>query len=322
MRILVTGANGFAGHYLIRHLLQTEPDSAIYGTVYHADPSTLPDNVSYHALDLTDTERTAALIADIKPDTIFHLAAQASAAISFKQPWQTLETNIKAQFNVFEACIHADIRPRIIITSSAEIYGIISAGNTPITENHPLQPNSPYSLSKATQDLMGYQYHIAYELPVIRVRAFNHIGPGQSPNFVAPAFAMQIAKIEAGLQEPVLRVGNLNAKRDFIDVRDVVRAYHLLAQHGEAGQAYNVASNQPYSIRELLDILLSLTTAQIREEVDPDRLRPSDTPIIQGDYQRLHNATGWQPEIPIQDSLQDVLNDCRERIKTTQLGDS
>lgn len=321
MRILVTGANGFAGQHLIRHLLQVESDAAIYGTVYHADPATLPDHVSYHAIDLTDEADTTALIADIKPDIIFHLAAQASAAVSFKQPWQTLETNIRAQFNVFEACIHADIRPRIIITSSAEIYGIIDEAHIPITEDHPLQPNSPYSLSKATQDLMGYQYHIAYQLPVIRVRAFNHIGPGQSANFVAPAFAMQIAKIEAGLQEPILRVGNLNAQRDFIDVRDVVRAYHLLAQQGNAGQAYNVASNHPYSIRELLDVLLSLTTVEINEEVDPDRLRPSDTPIIQGDYGRLHNETGWQPEISIQDSLRDVLNDCRARIKTTQLGD-
>jgi len=177
-------------------------------------------------------------------------------------------------------------------------------------------PSSPYSVSKVTQDMLGFQYFESHQFPVIRTRAFNHFGPGQSENFVAPAFGMQIARIEQGRQEPVLRVGNLSDRRDFTDVRDIVRAYVLLLEKGQAGQAYNVASGQAHSIQYLLDTLLSYTNVKIDVQVDQARLRPGRIPVLQGDIMRLQQATEWQPQIPFEKSLHDVLDYCREKVKS------
>lgn len=317
LQILITGANGFVGGHLIRHLLATTPDHSITGTVYNQTSQNLPD-IQTVSIDLTDADATHALIEQVQPDVIYHLAAQSSPALSFKQPWATLEVNIKAQLNVLEACQKLNLKPHTIITSSAEIYGIVKPEAMPLTEDHPLRPTSPYSLSKVTQDLMGLQYFLNYDIPVIRVRAFNHLGPGQNENFVAPAFALQIARIEAGLQQPIIRVGNLEAMRDFTDVRDIVRAYHLLAQHGQAGEAYNVASNTAYSIQQMLDGLLALTPHNIEVQLDPERLRPSDIPIIQGDCSKLRAQTGWEPTLDFEKTLRDVLDDCRQRVNIAQ----
>ncbi|MGB1287032.1 MAG: GDP-mannose 4,6-dehydratase [Aggregatilineales bacterium] len=317
MRLLITGVSGFAGQHLAKHLLQQYPSAEIFGTVFRSVTHHLPEKIQCHQVDLCDETAVLSLISAIRPDVIYHLAGQASAARSFENPRQTLKTNIFAGFNLLEACTEVGIRPRIISVSSADIYGIVPSEKLPITEDMPLHPASPYSLSKATQDLMGLQYYHSHQLPVIRARAFNHIGPGQRDRFVAPSFALQIARIEAGLQEAVISVGNLEAQRDFTDVRDVVRAYVNLAEKGQPGTAYNIASNHVYTIQHLLDTLLSLTTTTIDVRIDTARLRPSDMPIIQGDYTRLHQATGWQPSIDFTQTLHDILEDCRERIEIT-----
>lgn len=314
MRILITGASGFAGQHLLRYLAATQPQAEWHGTIFHADESALFPGATYHRLDLCQADQVQQLIQTICPDGIYHLAAQSAPSRSLKSPWHTLETNIRAQLNLLQSCIENQLKPRVVLITSSEVYGIVKPEELPITENHPLRPANHYSLSKITQDLMGWQYYMAHNLPVIRVRAFNHIGPGQSADFVATDFAQQIAKIETGKQPPVMSVGNLNAQRDFTDVRDTVRAYHLLMQDGIPGESYNVASGTTHSIQELLDILLSYSTIPIQVNQDPQRMRPSDIPTLQGDYTKLGTLTGWQPSIPFADTLRDVLNDFRQRI--------
>jgi GDP-4-dehydro-6-deoxy-D-mannose reductase len=310
VRILITGATGFVGNILTRHLLDTAPDSELHGTAYGGQSGA--PGITYHEINLVDPNATHALIARVQPDQIYHLAGQAFVPRSFEDPWETLEINIRAQLNIIRSCLTLGLRPRLLITSSAEVYGDVQ--QVPINEDAPLRPSSPYSVSKAAQDLLGLQYFLSHQMPVLRARAFNHIGPGQSDRFVAPAFAIQIARIEAGQQEPTLYVGDLSDRRDFTDVRDIVRAYALIMERGIAGDVYNVASGEARSIQSLLDTLLKHTTARISVQVDPERLRPSRIPILQGDCTRLKHATGWQPAIPFEQTLRDVLEDCRQRV--------
>jgi GDP-4-dehydro-6-deoxy-D-mannose reductase len=310
VRILITGATGFVGNVLTRHLLATVPEAEIHGTSFGGQTGT--PGITYHDVNLVEPEATFALVEQVKPDAIYHLAGQAFVPRSFENPWETLEINIRAQLNIIQACLAFDLRPRLLITSSAEVYGDVQ--HVPISEDAPLRPSSPYSVSKAAQDLLGLQYFLSHQFPVLRARAFNHIGPGQSDRFVAPAFAIQIARIESGQQVPTLYVGDLSDRRDFTDVRDIVRAYALIMERGTPGEVYNVASGEARSIQSLLDTLLKHTTARIDVQVDPQRLRPSRIPILQGDCTRLKNATGWQPVIPFEQTLRDVLEDCRQRV--------
>jgi GDP-4-dehydro-6-deoxy-D-mannose reductase len=311
LRILITGIRGFVGKHLTQYLEEQLPGVELYGTIFNeANPA--DSKITHYAVNLCDKAIVQDLIHQVRPDHIYHLAAQASPRKSFSEPWETLKNNIKGQLNIFEACISANIRPKILVVSSAEIYG---PSDTPVTEDHPFCPTSPYGVSKVTQDLLGLQYFLSHQLPVVRMRPFNHIGPGQSLGFVATDFAHQIAMIEQDEQDPVVTVGNLSAKRDFTDVRDIVRAYHLAIEHGTAGEAYNVASNSVHSIRDLLDTLLKHSHREITVNVDPSRYLPVDSPIRQGDASRLHQATGWQPTIPFESTLRDILNDCRQRVQ-------
>lgn len=312
MRILITGVGGFVGGHLSRHILQAKPEAELHGTI-------LPETreaagVTNHALDLKDERAVHDLIARVQPEQIYHLAAQASPRLSFSFPWETLDNNIRSQLNIIQACLSLNLRPRILVISSAEIYGSVRADQQPLDEDTPLRPNNPYAVSKVTQDMMALQYALSHRLPIIRTRPFNHFGPGQSEGFVAPDFAMQIARIEAGQQEPVIRVGNLSAERDFTDVRDVVRAYGLLLEQGIPGEVYNIASGVSYSVQRLLDTLLGLSTWNITVLTDPTRLMPVETPVIRGDATRLRDTTGWKPVISFEESLRDVLDDCRRRV--------
>lgn len=318
MRVLITGAGGFVGHHLARHLTQSYSEIELHGTLRSETerPVAAINADRLHVIDLRDDGGVRDLMAKIRPEQIYHLAGQSFVQRSFQAPWETLETNTLMQLNVFEAALHLEVQPRILITSSAEIYGL--AQHMPINEDAPFMPLSPYAVSKVTQDMLGLQYYLAHELPVVRARAFNHIGPGQDERFVAPAFAMQIARIEAGQQEPTLKVGNLSDQRDFTDVRDVVRAYTLLMNKGTAGEAYNIASNHAHSVQHLLDTLLSFSEKQIEVSVDPARLRTSRLPILQGDNSRLVAATGWQPVIPFAQSLRDILDTCRHSLSATE----
>jgi GDP-4-dehydro-6-deoxy-D-mannose reductase len=234
---------------------------------------------------------------------------------SFQIPWETLENNIQGQLNIIQACLSLSAQPKLLVVSSAEIYGPINANALPINEDTPLRPTNPYGVSKVAQDMLALQYFLSHKLPIVRVRPFNHIGPGQSEGFVAADFAKQIARIEAGLQDAVMEVGNLAAERDFSDVRDVVRAYYLLMQQGIPGEVYNVASGKAHSIQELLDILLRYSQMAIHVHQDPTRMLPIDVLVVRGDASRLYGLTGWQPSIPFETTLLDILNHWRERTK-------
>lgn len=317
MQVLVTGAGGFVGPYLIRHIHAVDADTTIFGSVYSTPNLDELPPANYHQVNLLEYRAVVQLLSDTKPDVIYHLAGQSSPSKALKAVWSTIETNVRIQLNLFQACLELDIKPRILITSSGEIYcgGASELDIMPVNEKSELRPSNPYALSKVTQDLMGLEYFLSHKLPIIRARPFNHTGAGQQTSFVAPDFALQIAKIEAGLQAPIMRVGNLEAKRDFTDVRDVVRAYLLLATQGKLGEAYNVSSNKAYSIQYLLDTLLTYTDAEITVEIDEGKFRPIDVPIVQGDNSRLQQLTGWQPTIGFEKTLYDLLEDCRMRVQ-------
>jgi len=316
-RALITGITGFAGSHLADHLLDVG-GYEVYGlkrwrsrteNIDHLDTAiTLLDG------DITDPRRMHEVIAEVRPELVFHLAAQSFVPASWREPDATLTTNVRGQLNLLEAIRSAGLPCRIQIAGSSEEYGLVLPDELPITEDNPLRPLSPYAVSKVSQDLLAWQYHRSYGLAVIRTRGFNHTGPRRGGVFVTSNFARQIAAIEAGLQEPVLRVGNLEASRDFTDVRDTVRAYRLAAERGEPGAVYNICSGRAVTIRELLDRLLAFSEATIRVEQDPDRLRPSDVPVLLGSAARFHDATGWQPEIPFDRTLRDLLDHWRTRL--------
>lgn len=319
MRALITGAGGFVGGHLCAYLL-AHTDWELMGTVYpqpvEAQPSE-PRLRLRHA-DLRDPELVQALLSEVQPDYIFHLAAQSFVPASFEGPWDTLENNIRAQLNLLEAVRRSARQVRMLVVGSNEEYGAPKPGELPQTEESPLRPHNPYAVSKVAQDFLGLQYHLAYRLPVVRVRPFNHTGPGQSPRFVVPAFASQIARIEAGLQEPVMRVGNLDVARDFTDVRDVVWAYHLAIVQGEPGAVYNLASGRPQSVRGLLDILLSYSGVEIQVDRDPALYRPVDVPVVYGSAEKFRRLTGWEPRISFPQTLCDVLEYWRAQVSNEE----
>ena len=317
MRILITGAGGFVGRHLSAHISRVQPRARLTGTTFFPSETVHDAVTDQQLIDLKDYERVLDLLARCRPDAIYHLAAQAFVPRSFEDPWETLENNIRAQLNIIRACLELQIRPRILIVSSAEIYGAVQPGQLPMNEEAAIRPTNPYSVSKVAQDMLALQYYLSHDLQLMRARPFNHIGPGQNDRFVAPAFALQIAAIEEGQQDAVIYVGNLSARRDFTDVRDIVRAYHMIAEKGKAGEAYNIASGRAHSIRHLLDILLGLTEIEIDVRVDPSRLRPVDVPEIRGDASKLQRDTGWKPELTFEDTLRDVLADCRRRIQNS-----
>lgn len=312
MRVLITGAAGFVGNHLVNHLLNNQADIELHGTIVNANDKQPTKDAQYHVLDLRDFAATKSLIAKLQPDHIYHLAAQASVQRSFSAPWETLENNIKMQVSLLEAMRQEARSAKMVIVSSGEIYGTDLIALPP-TEESPFRPTSPYSVSKVAQDMLGLQYAISENLYIMRARPFNHLGTGQAQGFVTPDFAMQIAEIEAQKRSPVINVGSLSAERDFTDVRDVVRAYHLIMLHGEAGQAYNVASGKTYPIQYLLDTLIKFSQVEIEVRNDPSRNRPS-APKSCGDASLLRKITGWEPKFPIEQTLLDVLNEWRSRV--------
>jgi GDP-4-dehydro-6-deoxy-D-mannose reductase len=314
LRALITGVGGFAGSHLSDYLLN-QTDWQVSGCVLPGwDCSRLDRRVACVELDLRDRLAVRAMLEGSAPDVIFHLAAQSFVPVSWDDPWDTLENNIRAQANLLDGLVKLDARPRVLVVGSNEEYGLVRPEDLPLREDSPLRPNNPYAVSKVAQDLLGLSYFQSHRLPVLRVRPFNHIGPRQGESFVVSSFARQIAMIEAGQQEPVIRVGNLLARRDFSDVRDVVRAYYLVVTQGQPGEVYNIGSGRSRSIQEILDLLVGLCRVAVRVEPDPARMRPSDTPEICCDAGKLHAVTGWEPTLPLEQSLRDVLDDWRARI--------
>lgn len=311
-RILITGHTGFAGAYLIAECRARFPGAALFGLAHQPAAHGALDGIDEALADLTDAGQVHAAIASVRPDLIFHLAAQSSVAASWADPARTLAINAGGTITLLEAIRAAGIAPRIVLIGSGEQYGLVRPEDNPIAEECLPRPANPYAVSKVAQDLYGWQYFVAYKLPVLRVRAFNHFGPRQTETFVIASFARQIARIEAGLAEPVLRVGNLAAQRDFLAVEDVMRAYVAIAQDGHPGEAYNVGSGQARAIEEMLSRLLALSHAPIRVEPDPALLRPVDVPLLVADTTRLRRDTGWAPGIPLDDALRRTLDYWRD----------
>ncbi|MCP4547850.1 MAG: GDP-mannose 4,6-dehydratase [bacterium] len=318
MKVLITGITGFAGSHLADYLLAEKPDIDVIGTMRWRsrldNVEHLQGKVKLLECDIRDATACNTLIAAERPDMIFHLAAQSFVPTSWKAPHESMSTNILGQLNIFEAVRAANLDCRIQIAGSSEEYGLVLPEELPITENQPLRPLSPYAVSKVGQDSMGYQYFMSYGMKIVRTRGFNHTGPRRPSVFVCSDFARQIVEIELGLREPRICVGNLEAERDFTDVRDMVRGYWLALEKGEPGEVYNLCTGTSWSIRSVLDLLIGFANVEVKVENDPDRLRPSDVPRLEGDVTRLHQATGWKPQIPFEQTMQDLLDYWREQL--------
>lgn len=311
-KALVIGAGGFVGRYLIEHL-HNDCGYEVYATKLSSEkldgmPAKIRD------LDILNKEAIVTLLFEIRPDYIFHLAAQSSVSVAWNNPQLTVDINIKGAVNVMDAIRELFYKPRIVLIGSGEEYGHIRPGETPIKEDNKTTPGNIYAATKACQNMIGSIYSKAYDMEIVMVRAFNHIGPKQSPIFVVSDFCKQVAEIEAGLREPVMYVGNLSAKRDFTDVRDVVRAYGLLASHGAKGETYNVGRGQAFEIREILDKIISMSPKEIKVEIDQAKIRPVDVPIIEADITKIQQATGWAPEIALETTLKEVLDYWRANV--------
>ncbi len=310
-KALITGTTGFAGSFLAEKLLSNGHFS-VSGTYISENQfeniNSFKKDLDLHKVNLLDEKETDDLIKETKPDLIFHLAALSFPYGSLENPAGTISNNTIAQINLFEAIRKNDTNPKVLVISSADIYGMVKEENLPIDEKTPFMPTTPYSVSKIAQDFLGLQYFLAYDMQIVRLRPFNHIGPRQAPQFVVPAFAKQIAEIEKGEKEAVIKVGNLSAKRDFTDVRDIVEAYVLALEKGDLGEVYNIGSGKSWEISEILDKLLSLSDKKIAIEIDKDKVRPKDEPDLICNHSKFTDRTGWKPKINIDQTLKDTLD--------------
>lgn len=305
MKALVVGGGGFVGPYLVRHL---KDELGYEVTVTKTEKETLAmDGAVVKNLDILDKNQISELLNEEKPDYLFHLAAQSSVAYSWKNPTLTADVNIKGCVNLLEAVKDADEKPRVLLIGSGEEYGHIKKDECPIIEDNVLRPGNIYAATKSCQNMLGKIYSDAYGLDIMMVRAFNHIGPNQTPVFVVADFCKQVADIEKGKQEPVIYVGNLSAKRDFTDVRDVVKAYALLVKGGKRGETYNVGRGHAVAIEDILKEIVSMSDKDIEVKVDEKKLRPVDVPIIEPDIEKIKKEVGWEPVIELRQTLEETL---------------
>lgn len=312
MKALIIGAAGFVGGYLARHL----KNDLGWETVLTKLPAeNIEGGYETYDLDILSQEDISALLQRVRPDVIFHLAAQSSVAVSWKKPRLTAAVNVEGCINLLEAVrLGGNYSPRILLIGSGEEYGHLPEGVSLVSEDTPINPGNPYAATKAAQNMFGTLYARSYGMDIVMVRAFNHIGKGQLPQFAAADFCLQAAEIKAGIKENVIRTGNLSAKRDFTDVRDVVRAYGMLAVNGKAGETYNVGSGRSIAISELLAEIIDISGCEIRHETDPARMRPSDIPEIRADITKLQRDTGWTPEIALCETLGEMIEENVRRL--------
>ena len=315
-KALITVIAGFVGSHMAELLL-----SQGYEVWGMSRPRSKMDHIEsiksqlhLEDADLLDSHSLYTTLNKIKPDYIFHLAAQSFVPTSWGSPAVTLEVNIVGSANVFEAVRQVGIDPVIQIACSSEEYGMVYENEVPIKETNPLRPLSPYAVSKLAMDYLGYQYFESYGMKIIRTRGFNHTGPRRGDTFAESTFAKQIALIEKGKQEPVIYVGNLEAQRDYTDVRDMVRAYLLAVQKCDPGEVYNIATGHAIKIEDVLKMMLAMSTVKVEIKQDPARMRPSDVPILIGDTKKFQEKTGWKAEIPFEKTAADLLNYWRERV--------
>ncbi|MHB1005788.1 MAG: GDP-mannose 4,6-dehydratase [Chloroflexota bacterium] len=342
MRALITGVTGMAGSHLAEYLL-SRGDVEVYGTyrwrsrmdnlqqlarqrkVNMVQPGvvdctliekeTRETALNLVEIDLLDAWAVRRVIACVRPDYIFHLAAQSFVPTSWHAPAETMQVNCVGQINLFESIRVEGIDPLVHIAGSSEEYGLVHPDEVPMKESNPLRPLSPYAVSKVAQELLAWQYFRSYGLRTVVTRGFNHTGPRRGDVFVTSSFARQIAEIELGQREPVVRVGDLESKRDWTDVRDIVRAYWLALAKGVPGEVYNVGSGSTRTVGEMLETLVRLSSLKIDVRVDPTRLRPSDVKILWADTTKFRQQTGWQPEIPFERTMADLLVYWRERLR-------
>ncbi|MDE6970904.1 MAG: GDP-mannose 4,6-dehydratase [Eubacterium sp.] len=312
MKSLIIGGAGFVGPYLARHLTEIGYDVA---ATKLREESSAGLNVPVYDLNILDPDAVFELLDQLEPDDIFHLAAQSSVAVSWKNPQITADVNIKGSINVLEAVRRLAKKPRILIAGSGEEYGTLRPEDMPVCESTAVNPVNIYAATKACQNMIAKIYAQAYGVQAVMVRAFNHIGPGQPPVFVVPDFCRQVAWIEAGKQEAVIRVGSLDVRRDFTDVRDIVRAYVLLAKKGKIAETYNVGSGQARAVGDILNMVLANSTADIRVETDAGKLRPADMPVMEADIGKMQQVTGWKPVIGIGQTIREMLDEWRGMVR-------
>jgi GDP-4-dehydro-6-deoxy-D-mannose reductase len=318
MKVLITGITGMVGSHLAE-LLVRRAGCEVHGTLRwrsnRENIAAFENHLHMHECELKDPHAVLRLLKEIRPQRIYHLASQSNVASSWNSPGETLINNISAELNLFEAVRQLDLLDtRIHVAGSSEEYGLVHEHELPVKETNPLRPVSPYAVSKVTQDMLAYQYSQSYGLHVVRTRAFNHTGPRRGDVFVTSNFARQIVEIETRKTEPVLHVGNLQAKRDFTDIRDVVKAYVLALERCEPGSVYNIGSGTAWSIKEVLDLFLGMSKLIIQVKEDPARMRPSDVPALICDSSRFVKKTGWRPRIPFEKTLFDLLEYWREKL--------
>lgn len=315
-KALITGITGFAGSYLAEYLLAIGIE--VHGTYISGDSfgnlDGIREKISLYPCSIQNSEEVYQTIKTVCPDEVYHLAGMAFVVDAWQNPREAFDVNALGTMNLYDSLIRNRINPWILSVLSADVYGTLSPEEMPLKEDRILRPIHPYGLSKATADLIGYHYFYAYNLPIIRVRPFNHIGPRQNPKFVCSDFAWQIARIEEGLHEPFIEVGNLDSRRDFTDVRDMVRAYRMLIENGKAGEVYHVSSEVAVSVDSILKMLLEMSGVSIEIRTNPTKLRRSDSPVQQGDCSKLKRETGWAPSIPLRKTLEDLLNYWRNEI--------
>ncbi len=313
---MVTGANGFVGEYLLRELSEAGYDLIAVDLEARggAGKDRFPRGLSYEQCDLRQAAQVEKVIVEWSPDLIFHLAAQSSAARSFGDPAGTFQVNLLGTLNLLEADRKNGLGARIMLTGSSEEYGVRDPDEMPLSEDSPVEPVSPYAASKAAQNLLAMQYFRAFGSRILMTRSFSHTGPGQTPVFVLPSFARQCARIADGIDEPVILTGNLEVERDFLDVRDVARAYRMLIEKGEDGQIYNVCSGSGLLLADALESMIKKAGIDVETGTDPGLLRPVDVPVLVGDNFKIRNATGWKPEIDVDSMLRDLFEWWREKV--------
>jgi len=317
MRVLVTGITGFVGSHLAEYLLSQELE--VYGILrWRSNIENIDhilDKIKTINADIRDGYSLLTAFRNVQPDYCFHLAAQSFVLESWNAPLETMSTNVLGAVNVLEAIRLACPGCVTVIAGSSEEYGLVYPGETPIKETNPLRPMSPYGVSKVAIDKLGCVYFMSYGLKVFITRAFNHTGPRRGEVFATSNFAKQIAEIEANNRNPVIKVGNLDARRDFTDVRDVVKAYWLAATRGIAGEVYNICSERTVKIGEMLNLLMDMSETKVNIERDESRMRPSDVPVLLGDCSKFREATGWKPVIPFKQTLEDLLDYWRQKVR-------
>ncbi|HKW66152.1 MAG TPA: GDP-mannose 4,6-dehydratase [Terriglobales bacterium] len=304
MRVLVTGATGFVGQYLVRLLASRR--HTVFGTYLVPPTEELPIGVELLACDMRERNHVAEVLRHAQPQRVYHLAGLSSVTKSFTESRHVWNTNLGGVMNLLDAVRESAPKARVLLVGSGQCYGNVAAARLPVTEDQPLAPHNPYAGSKAAADLMGYQYFRSWNLHVVRARPFNHTGPGQPPQYVCSDLARQVAKIDAGLCHPVLQVGNTRVQRDFSDVRDVVSAYELLLEHGQSGDAYNIASGRGVSIAQIVRLLRKFCRRPFHVEVQQQRLRMGETPRLYGSNRKLRRHTGWKPEYSLSHTMKDV----------------